>query len=79
MCIHSLLVSLLRNVTDHCPFRESRVQKAKEVGQSVLERWRGKTSSIEAQLGEFVTRVTPWRSSTMSVSLDILVSWMDKA
>ena len=55
------------------------MQKAKEVGQSVLERWRGKTSSIEAQLGEFVTRVTSWWSSTMSVSLGILVSWMDKA
>ena len=70
--MYSLIVRLLRNVTDH-------LQKAKEVSQSVLERWRGKTSSIEAQLGEFVTRVTPWWSSTMSVSLGILVSWMDKA
>ena len=55
------------------------MSEAKEVGQSVLERWKGKTPSIEAQLGGFVTRVTPWWISTMSVSLGILVSLMDKA
>ena len=50
-CVSTLLDSLLRTVTDHCPFRESRVQNTKEVGQSVLDRRRGKSSSIVPRLG----------------------------